>query len=98
MFTNVYIDMCWTHIISPSGARHMLHEYLDTIPSNKVFGFGGDNRWAEQSYGHSLIARENIIRVLEERVAGGDLDERQAIEIGRRLLHDNAAEIFTRKA
>jgi predicted TIM-barrel fold metal-dependent hydrolase len=96
MFTHVYIDMCWTHIISPSGARHMLHEYLDTIPSNKVFGFGGDNRWAEQSYGHSLIARENIIRVLDERVAGGDLEERQAIEIGRRLLHDNAAEIFTR--
>jgi hypothetical protein len=72
----------------------MLHEYLDTIPSNKVFGFGGDCRYAEQSYGHSVIARDNIIRVLDEKVADGDFTEDQAIGIGRRVLHDNAAEVF----
>jgi predicted TIM-barrel fold metal-dependent hydrolase len=94
MFSNVYIDMCWTHIIAPSASRSILHEYLDTIPSNKVFGFGGDCRYAEQSYGHSVIARDNIIRVLEQKVADGDFSETQAVEIGRRVMHDNAAEIF----
>jgi len=94
MFSNVHIDMCWTHIIAPAASRQMLHEYLDTLPSNKVLGYGGDCRYAEQSYGHSVIARDNIIRVLDEKVADGDLTEAQAIEIGKRVLHDNAAEIF----
>ena len=72
----------------------MLHEYLDTLASNKVLGFGGDCKYAEQSYGHSVIARDNIIRVLDEIVADGDLTETQAIEIGKRIMHDNAAEVF----
>ena len=41
-FPNVYVDMCWLHIISPSRAREALTEWLDTVPSNKIFCFGGD--------------------------------------------------------
>ena len=42
VFPNVHIDLCWAHIISPSAARRALHEMLDTVPSNKIFGYGGD--------------------------------------------------------
>jgi hypothetical protein len=31
MYANVYVDMCWTHIISPSAAKRALHEYLDAL-------------------------------------------------------------------
>jgi len=41
-FQNVYIDMCWMHIISPSRARSALDEWLDEVPVNKIMGFGGD--------------------------------------------------------
>src|SRR5262249_56384913 len=42
-FPNVYADFCWAHIISPTVARHALHEFLEMIPANKISGFGGDS-------------------------------------------------------
>jgi predicted TIM-barrel fold metal-dependent hydrolase len=97
MFSNVYIDMCWTHISAPAASRQMLREYLDTIPSSKILGFGGDCRYAEQSYGHAVIARDNIIRVMEDLVTDGEATEAQAIRMGKRVLHDNAAELFLKQ-
>ncbi|NQU51293.1 MAG: amidohydrolase family protein [Bacteroidetes bacterium] len=41
-FRNVYIDMCWLYIISPSYSERYLHEWLETVPANKIMGFGGD--------------------------------------------------------
>lgn len=93
-FPNVYIDLCWMHIISPAACRRALHEYLDAVPASKILGFGGDYRYVELTYGHSVIARENMIRVLEEKVAEGYFTNRQALGVGKRLFYDNAAELF----
>lgn len=94
LFANVHIDMCWMQIISASTARHALREYLDTLPSTRIMGFGGDCQYAEHSYAHAVMARDNVIRVLEGMVADGDLGERQAIAIGHRILCGNAEELF----
>ena len=96
-FQNVYIDMCWLHIISPYRARQALAEWLDTVPWNKIFGFGGDYIHAEGVYGHSVIARENISRVLTEKVEEGSLTEKQAVHLAQKLLRDNAYEFFFSK-
>jgi hypothetical protein len=93
-FPNVYIDMCWLHIISPHGARQALAEWLDTVPWNKIFGFGGDYIFAEGVYGHSVIARENISRVLIEKVEEGTFSQEQAVILARKLLRDNAYDFF----
>lgn len=93
-FQNVYIDMCWLHIISPHGARHALAEWLDTVPWNKIFGFGGDYAFVEGVYGHSIIARENIARTLIEKVEEGSFTEGQAVDLAQKLLRDNAHEVF----
>jgi len=97
-FQNVYIDMCWLHVISPHGARQALAEWLDTVPWNKVFGFGGDYAFAEGAYGHSVIARENIARVLTEKVEEGSFTEGQAVNLSQKLLRDNAHEFFFGKS
>jgi hypothetical protein len=94
-FPNVYIDMCWLHIISPSGARRALSEWLDVVPWNKIFGFGGDYVFVEGVYGHAVIARENISRVLMEKVEEGSFTKEQAISLARKLLRDNAYEFFS---
>jgi len=96
-FQNVYVDMCWLHIISPHNARQALAEWLDTVPWNKIFGFGGDYIFAEGVYGHSVIARENIARVLVEKVDEGSFTEEQAVDLAHRLLRDNAYEFFFSK-
>jgi len=93
-FQNVYIDMCWLHIISPAVSRRALHEWLETVPQNKIMGFGGDYIFVEGAYAHSRIARENIARVLIEKVEEGYLNEEEAIKIAFRLLRDNPKELF----
>jgi predicted TIM-barrel fold metal-dependent hydrolase len=93
-FQNVYIDMCWLHVISPHGARQALAEWLDTVPWNKIFGFGGDYAFVEGVYGHSVIARENIARTLAEKVEEGSFTEGQAVNVAQKLLRDNAHEFF----
>lgn len=93
-FPNVYIDMCWTHIISPSYSQRYLHEWLETVPSNKILAFGGDYSVVECVYGHAVIARENVARVLVDKVSSGYMTEEEAINIARRILRDNALEVF----
>ena len=93
-FQNVYIDVCWLHVISPYGARQALAEWLDTVPWNKIFGFGGDYHFIEGVYGHSKIARENIERVLVEKVEEGSFTEEQTYRLAQKLLRENANEFF----
>ncbi len=93
-FPNVYVDMCWLHIISPHRARAALHEWLDTVPSNKILGFGGDYQFVEGVYGHLTIARENVAKVLTEKVEEGCFSEEYAKYLANRLLRENVRELF----
>jgi len=93
-FQNVYVDLCWLHILSPSTARRVLYEWLDTLPVNKILGFGGDYTFIEGSYGHSVIARRNIIRVLQRKIDDGIVTLDEAVKIAKRLLRENAIELF----
>ena len=94
-FPNVYVDMCWLPVISPSVARRALHEWIETVPGNKVLAFGGDYRIVEGAYGHSRIAREVVSRVLAEKVEEGYFGEEEAQALAKRLLHDNAFALFS---
>ena len=93
-FPNVYLDMCWLRIISASYSIRYLNEWLDTVPANKIFGFGGDFIFVEGTYGHLIIARENIAKALGARVEDGIINEPDALRLAKMLLHDNPAELF----
>jgi hypothetical protein len=93
-FRNVYVDLCWSHIISREYTVRFLEEALDTIPANKIFGFGGDYCFVEGVYGHLKIARENIALALANKVSKGYFTMQEALEIAHRLLYDNAKEFF----
>jgi predicted TIM-barrel fold metal-dependent hydrolase len=94
LFPNVWIDFCWAHIVSPAAARAALEEMIDAVPYNKIFGFGGDYRYPELSYAHLVMARRNIAEVLGGRVEARQMNEDEALEIARGLLHDNPARLF----
>ena len=57
-FANVFIDFSWMHIVSPEVCRRALNEYLETIPFNKILGFGGDFIYAELTYAHAKMAQK----------------------------------------
>jgi hypothetical protein len=93
-FRNVYIDFAWAHIISPTAAVHALVEYLDSVPANKISGFGGDYILVDGVYGHQYIARENIARALAIKIDQGAFDMDYARQVARMVLHDNPVAIF----
>jgi uncharacterized protein len=93
-FSNVAIDFCWMWIINPTAGRRALSEFLDAVPANKIHGFGGDFIFVEGTYGHAVMAKENIARVLAEKVSDGDMTVQRALTIGKWLLHDNPVAWF----
>ncbi|MHB0857958.1 MAG: amidohydrolase family protein [Anaerolineae bacterium] len=93
-FANVAIDFCWMWIINPAAGRRALSEYLDAVPANKIHGFGGDFIFVEGTYGHAIMAKENIARVLADKVADGDMTVPRALQVGDWLLHDNPIDWF----
>lgn len=96
-FSNVFIDLCWLYIISPSFSERYLHEWLETVPAGKIMAFGGDFLYVENVYSHLLMAREVLTRVLTDKVASGYFSEEEAKKIADMLLHDNAVRIFKLK-
>ncbi len=93
-FANVAIDFCWMWIINPAAGRRALSDYLDAVPANKIHGYGGDFIFIEGTYGHAMMAKENIARVLADKVADGDMGADRAMKIGKWLLRDNAIAWF----
>jgi uncharacterized protein len=93
-YRNVYLDMCWLPIISPTATKLWLHQWLETVPVNKIMAFGGDYLFPEGVYGHSLIARQVVAETLAEKVDSGYFSMEEAEKIARMLLRDNAIELF----
>lgn len=93
-FPNVYIDMCWMHIISPKLSQDCLSEWIETVPGNKILGFGGDYSYVEGAYAHARMAREVIATVLAEKVISKYLTEDEANELAVKILRTNAIELF----
>lgn len=93
-FPNVFVDMCWLHVISPWVARQTLHEWIETVPSNKIFGFGGDYIFVEGAYAHAQMARADVAQVLVEKVEASYLTEDEAVGLARKILRENAKMFF----
>jgi len=93
-FPNVHIDMCWMHIISDSRSRSALSEWLDEVPANKIMGFGGDYSFIEGTYGHAVMAKENIARVLASKVDEEIFSLGEAKKYATWLLRENPMRLF----
>lgn len=89
-FANAYLNLCWCYVVSQEISRRCIYEILDTVPVNKVFGFGGDYIWeVENVYGHMVMARETLAEAFSERIERGLLGVEDAEHILKLWLHDN---------
>jgi len=97
-FPNVWLNLCWSHIVSPEMTVSALGEYLDLVPVNKIIGFGGDyGKPVEKVYGHLAMARENIARVLGARVRRDLLSKDEAISIAKKWFYENPKRLYRLK-
>ena len=93
-FPNVFIDMCWAHIISPAASRVALNDFLDAVPYNKISAFGGDYLFVDGICGHLELARQNVSHVLAHKVKEGIFTLEKAVDIAKALFYDNPLQIF----
>lgn len=90
---NVWVDSVWLPTISYSAAKRAYHEWLDTMPSDRIL-WGADCTHAEGIYGATETTRRCLAEVLAERVDAGTLTLKDAERIGRQILRDNALKLF----
>ena len=95
-FENVWLNFCWTHIISQRFAVAGLDEAIDLVPMNKILIFGGDyTTGVEKAYGHLVMAREDIAEVFARRIRAGQMSEAQALDLARRWFWDNPKDLYS---
>lgn len=94
-FPNIWLNLCWCHIISQEMTCSALNEWIDLVPVNKIIGFGGDyNIPVEKVYGHLVMAREDLSKVLARRVARGRMTRNESLNIAKMWLYDNPKRLY----
>jgi hypothetical protein len=93
-FPNVYFDLCWVQQISFKLYKEVLSMVMETIPSNKIFGFGGDNFILECTYGSQKIVRKIISEILTEKVRDGYFSYEAAIKMAEKILYANPEAVY----
>ncbi|PGY15123.1 hypothetical protein COE25_02385 [Bacillus sp. AFS031507] len=96
-YPNVYADFTWVYAISPTIAKQILHQMIEMVPQNKIFGFGGDYNFIEGTYAHQKLARKIVGDVLVEKVQDQMLTEKEAVEFARRIFRENLIELYKLK-
>lgn len=95
-FPNVWLNLCWAHVISPQMSISALNEWLDLVPHNKLLGFGGDYGVPiEKVYGHLQLALQDIATVLASRIESGWMTEEEALQVAQGWLWDNPVELYS---
>jgi len=92
-FRNVYLDLCWLPIISPSACKIMLREAIELGLSGRLM-WGGDCWVAEATYGALKMFKSVLSDVLKDMVEKDHLTFDEALDIASKILKWNAVELF----
>lgn len=93
-FPNVCVDGCWLAHITPAAYKRTLDEWIEIVPANKVFAWGGDHGIIDHSYASLLLAKTLISEVLARKVTDGYFTEKVALRLARRIVGQNAWEMY----
>ena len=96
---NVWTNFCGTYLLSERFAQAALDEAIDLLPSSKIIAFGGDYGSVhgvpvEKVYGHLVMARQVIARVLARRIEEGRMAAAQAVDLARQWFWDNPRRLY----
>lgn len=86
LLPNVYVNL--------SRSVGAAAEYLEFVPYNKIIVFGGGCTTVDAIYGRAALARENLARVLSEKIGAGVVKPGDARTVARALTCGNAREIY----
>ncbi|MDO8683804.1 MAG: amidohydrolase family protein [Armatimonadota bacterium] len=93
-YSNVYLDLAWSQLMSPEITTRALKAWMDLVPMNKIFAFGGDYFVVEKVYGHLMIARQNIARALADKMETAGMPFDRAKAWLQAMFWDNPKRVF----
>lgn len=94
VYRNVWLDLCWSFLLSPSHFKLALHEAIEVLPDESRMMIGGDCLHVEETFAAIQGGRRLIGEVLNEKVANGYFRSRDAERLAIRILGKNAKEFF----
>lgn len=94
VYRNIWLDLTWSFLLSPSHFKLALHEAIEVLPDESRLMLGGDAWHVEESYGALALGRRLIGEVLRERLQARSLSEEGSRRLARRILHENARVFF----
>ena len=97
VYRNIWIDLTWSLLLSPSHFKLALHEAIEILPDESRMMIGGDNWHVEETYGTMKLARQLIGDVLEEKMAARYFGEDDARRLAEKILRGNALKFFKLK-
>ena len=94
VYRNVWIDLTWSFLLSPTHFKRAFHEAIEILPDESRMMLGGDNWHAEETYGSIAVARRLIGAALEQKVADGYFGLADARRLTRKIFNENATAFF----
>lgn len=94
VYRNIWLDLTWSLLLSPSHFKLALHEAIEVLPDETRLMIGGDNWHIEETYGTMRLARQLIGEVLQEKITSGYFSSEDASRLGTRILRENALQFF----
>lgn len=93
-YPNVYLDMAWTHQMSPELSTRALEAWVDLVPMNKIIGFGADQGVVEKVWAHLELAKQDIARALAKKMSRECMSLSRAHAWIAAMLYENPKRIF----
>jgi uncharacterized protein len=96
---NVWTDISWQTLMRyPRQLASTLREWLEFMPDKVLFGtdaFGlAGGHWELAAWVSTTTAREALTIALDDMIRDGEITRARALELGRAVLHDNAATLY----
>jgi uncharacterized protein len=94
VYRNIWIDLTWSWLLSPSHFKHAFHEAIEILPDESRMMLGGDNWHVEETYGAMKSARRLIGEVLEEKITLEYFTTADAERLAEKIFRNNALDFF----
>jgi len=93
-YQNVYADLSYLSLLSPTAATAALNEWLEVSNSVSRITWGSDCCSPEESFGAALVFRSVLKSVFCGKVASGYLHQESAQQAVRAVASENARKLY----
>lgn len=92
-FQNVYADLCWLPLISPTMAACFLMECIEVAGSNRI-SWGCDTRSVEESVGAYIALKDTVTAAFSALIDRGYMNYSEAEACLQKILFQNAVSLY----